>query len=146
MVRLVRKPERNSLDSIPGLKTLKDKLDAIFQQTKQRNNGNAFFPGLDGRRIYVESAHQALNYLLQAAEGVTMKAAMVYADKKLKAEGLDFYWTLYYHDEVAACVHEDHAERCLEIFVEALTEAPKAYGVMCMSGDGTIGTTYADVH
>ena len=133
-------------NSIPGMKTLKDKLDSIFHQTKARNNGNAFFPGLDGRRIYVESAHQALNYLLQAAEGVTMKAAMVYADKKLKAEGLDFYWTLYYHDEVAACVREEHAERCLEIFIEALTEAPKAYGVTCMTGDGTIGTSYADVH
>ena len=43
-------------------------------------------------------------------------------------------------------MREDHAERCLEIFVEALTEAPKGYGVMCMSGDGTIGTSYADVH
>lgn len=131
-------------NSIPGLKRLRDNLDKAFHQTKAR--GNPFVPGLDGRRVYVESSHQALNYLLQSAEGITMKAAMVYADKKLREEGLDFYWTLYYHDEVAACVREDQAERVLEIFIEALTEAPKEYGVQCMSGDGTIGTSYADVH
>lgn len=131
-------------NSIPGLKALKQKLDMIFHKTKAR--GNAFFPGLDGRRIYVESAHQALNYLLQAAEGVTMKGSMVYADKKLKEEGIDFYWTLFYHDEFAAVVREDQADRVLEIFIEALTEGPKQYGVTCMTGDGTIGSNYSDVH
>ena len=131
-------------ESIPGLKKLKQKLDHIFHKTNHR--GDAFIPGADGRRVYVSSSHQALNYLLQSAEGITMKAAMTYADRKLKAEGIDFYWTLFYHDEFAAVVREDQAEKALEIFLEALAEAPKAYGIMCMEGDGTIGSNYADVH
>ena len=133
-------------DSIPGLKSLKGKLDAAFNQTKHRNNGQAFIPGLDGRRIYVESSHQALNYLLQGAEGVTCKAAIVYADKKMQEAGIDYYPTLFYHDEMAFVVREDQAEDALKICIESFAEAPKEYGVMCMDGDGTIGTSYADVH
>ena len=45
----------------------KQSLDTIFNKTKN-GYGNAFVPALDGRRVYVNSAHQSLNYLLQSAE------------------------------------------------------------------------------
>ena len=102
--------------------------------------------GADGRRVMVGSEHQTLNYLLQTLEGITCKAALVYASQKIKEAGLDAYPTLFYHDEVVFVAKESDAEAVKDICVEAFREAPKAAGVMCMDGDGEIGDSYADVH
>ena len=61
-------------------------------------------------------------------------------------ENLDFYPTLFYHDEIAAVVHEDHADRALEIMIEGMRDGPKWFGVDIMDGDGAIGENYYEVH
>ena len=131
--------------AIPGLAKIKAKLDHIFQQTKN-GYGDAFIPGLDGRRVYVSSAHQSLNYLLQSAEAITCKAAVGYAMAKIAEEKLDAYPVIFYHDEMAWVAKESDAERVKEICIEAFREAPKQFNVQCMDGDGVIGSCYADVH
>jgi len=131
--------------AIPGLGKIKAKLDTIFNQTKN-GYGDAFVPALDGRRVYVGSAHQSLNYLLQSAEAITCKAAIGYAMKKIEAEQLDAYPIIFYHDEMAWVASEEHAERVKQICIESFKEAPKDFGVTCMDGDGVIGDCYADVH
>jgi DNA polymerase I-like protein with 3'-5' exonuclease and polymerase domains len=112
----------------------------------QIKTGQGFIMGADGRRVMVGSEHQTLNYLLQTLEGITCKAALVYASKKIKELGLSAYPTLFYHDEVVFVAKESDAEKVKEICVEAFKEAPKSVGVMCMDGDGQIGDSYADVH
>jgi len=131
--------------AIPGLGKVKSKLDHIFQQTKN-GYGNAFIPALDGRRVYVGSAHQSLNYLLQSAEAITCKAAVGYAMKQIAYENLDAYPVIFYHDEMAWVAKESDAERVKEICIESFKEAPKQFNVQCMDGDGVIGSCYADVH
>jgi len=131
--------------AIPGLAKIKSKLDHIFQQTKN-GYGDAFIPGLDGRRVYVGSSHQSLNYLLQSAEAITCKAAIGYAMEKIAEEKLDAYPVIFYHDEMAWVAKESDAERVKEICVESFREAPKQFNVQCMDGDGVIGSCYADVH
>ena len=131
--------------AIPGLAKVKAKLDTIFNKT-QNGYGSAFIPALDGRRVYVTSAHQSLNYLLQSAEAITCKAAISYAMKMISQEKLDAYPVIFYHDEMAWVAHVAHAERVKQICIEAFREAPKTYGVTCMDGDGIIGDCYADVH
>jgi len=131
--------------AIPGLAKVKAKLDTIFNKT-QNGYGNAFIPALDGRRVYVNSAHQSLNYLLQSAEAITCKAAIGYAMKKIKLEKLDAYPVIFYHDEMAWVAKESDAERVKEICIESFREAPKQFNVQCMDGDGVIGNCYADVH
>jgi hypothetical protein len=131
--------------AIPGLGKIKAKLDEIFNQTKA-GYGDSFIPGLDGRRVYVGSAHQSLNYLLQSAEAITCKAAVGYAMQKIQDEELDAYPVIFYHDEMAWVVKEEQAERVKEICIEAFREAPKQFNVKCMDGDGVIGDCYADVH
>ena len=131
--------------AIPGLGKVKAKLDSIFNKT-QNGYGDAFIPALDGRRVYVNSAHQSLNYLLQSAEAITCKAAISYAMKMISQEKLDAYPVIFYHDEMAWVAHVAHAERVRQICIEAFREAPKTYGVTCMDGDGVIGDCYADVH
>jgi hypothetical protein len=131
--------------AIPGLGKIKAKLDTIFNKTKN-GYGNAFVPALDGRRVYVNSAHQSLNYLLQSAEAITCKAAVGYAMNKIAEEKLDAYPVIFYHDEMAWVAKESDAERVKEICIESFREAPKQFNVTCMDGDGVIGNCYADVH
>ena len=131
--------------AIPGLGKIKAKLDTIFQKTKN-GYGSAFVPALDGRRVYVNSAHQSLNYLLQSAEAITCKAAVGYAMNKINEEKLDAYPVIFYHDEMAWVAKESDAERVKEICIESFKEAPKQFNVTCMDGDGVIGKCYADVH
>lgn len=131
--------------TLPGLKVLKDQLEDEYRMS-QIKTGQGFIMGADGRRVMVGSEHQTLNYLLQTLEGITCKAALVYASKKIKELGLSAYPTLFYHDEVVFVAKESDAEKVKEICVEAFKEAPKSVGVMCMDGDGQIGDSYADVH
>jgi len=131
---------------IKGLQELKDKLSKIWKNTRF-SSGEGKIPGLDGRPVFVPSDHQALNYLLQSAEGITCKAAVSYAMQKIKEEGLRAEPRLFYHDEMAYVAHPDDAERVGQILKDAFKEAPKMFGVMCMSGgDPCYGTSYADVH
>jgi len=137
--------KRKYQSAIPGLGQIKAKLDKIYNQTRS-GYGDAFIPALDGRRVYVSSAHQSLNYLLQSAEAITCKAAISYATNLITLEKLDAYPVIFYHDEMAWVAHEAHAERVRQICIEAFREAPKRFGVTCMNGDGVIGNCYADVH
>lgn len=130
---------------IPGIKRLRDSLSEEFKRTGMET-GLPYIMGADGRRIMVGSEHQTLNYLLQTLEGITCKAAIVYASKKIKELGINAYPTLFYHDEMVFITKEEDAETVKDICIEALREAPKSVGVMCMDGDGQIGDSYADVH
>ena len=131
---------------IKGLQDLKDKLTKIWKSTKF-SSGEGKIPGLDGRTIYVPSDHQALNYLLQSAEGITCKAAVSYQMEKIKAEGLRAEPRLFYHDETAWVSHPDDAERVGQILKESFAEGPKMFDVTCMDGgDPCFGSSYADVH
>jgi DNA polymerase-1 len=134
-------------DSIPGMKELTDKLQVEFERTTAAfGSKDAFIRGIDGRMVFVASNHQLLNYLLQTAEGVTCKAAIVYMNRKLKARGIQFYFALHYHDEFVVICKDDYAEEVAALAVEAFTEAPKWFGITCMNGSAHIGKTYAEVH
>ena len=132
-------------DAIPGLKSLKQKIENIWNATV--NHGpEGYVPGLDGRRVYTPQPYQTLNYLLQSCEAITTKSALAYQMQMIKKEKLDAQPRLYYHDEVAWSVAEKDAERVLKILTDSFAEGPKNVGVEIMAGEGTIGNTYADVH
>jgi len=135
-----REARNKFMANLPGFQTLVTKLKNIFNEYK-------CIPGLDGRKVYARSDYQVLNYLLQAAEGVTCKAAVSYAMNKIKEEKLDAYPVIFYHDEQAWCASEKDSKRVGEILSESFREAPKEFGVMCMDGGNyMIGKSYADVH
>ena len=131
-------------NAIPTLAKLKNKLEDMWKQTSY--NGEGYIPGLDGRKLYAPQPYQTLNYLLQGCEAITCKSAIAYQMEKIKAEGLDAYPALFYHDESAWVASEKDAPRVLEILIESFREGPKAFGVTIMDGDGVIGDSYADVH
>jgi len=131
--------------AIPGFKKLVDRLMEIYKMTEAQG-GRPSIPALDGRRIYIDSGHKALNYLLQSAEGITCKGAVAYAMDKFKEENLDVRPLIFYHDEFEVAAKAEHAERVKEIMAEAFEEAPKWYDVTCMAGEGLIGNNWYDVH
>lgn len=106
-----------------------------------------FIIGLDGRPIYCESGHKALNYLVQGAEAVVMKATVSMLWRMMKEEGLRFRMLLFYHDEVNIEVHDDDVDRAKEIITYCFEEAPKEFGVDIMvAGAVESGKNYFDVH
>jgi len=134
-------------DSVPGLKEHKEYLEQQYNITAATFGTDlAFIRGLDGRMVFVNSKHQLLNYELQTAEGITCKAAIVWLKKELNKRGIHHYFTLHYHDELAVVVKDEDAELVAELSIQAFTDAPKAFGVMCMGGDAHIGKNYAEVH
>jgi len=141
-----KKSKEDFARGIKGLQELKDKLTKIWKNTRF-SSGEGKIPGLDGRTIFVPSDHQALNYLLQSAEGITCKAAVSYQMQKIKEEGLRASPRLFYHDETAWVSHPDDADRVGEILQESFKEAPKLFNVNCMDGGAPcFGSSYADVH
>jgi DNA polymerase-1 len=134
-------------NSIPGLKELRDKLTGQFERTEAAfGKDRAFVRGLDGRLVFVSSAHQVLNYVLQTTEGITCKAAAVYMQDEMRKRRIPHYFALHYHDEFAIVVPEQYEQEVKELSIEAFTEAPKWFGINCMGGDAHTGKTYAEVH
>ena len=134
------KKKKLYLDSMPSLKNLIKKVQNIVEH-------QGYIPGLDDRPIYTESAHKALNYLIQGAEAVVMKETVIMIDKKLKEANIDYKHLLFYHDEHTVEVPEHQAEEARDIIMKCFEEAPKPLGVDIMTcGDCKIGDDYYDVH
>jgi len=134
------KKKKQFLDAMPQLKALISKVQTIVD-----NQG--YILGLDDRPIYTESAHKALNYLIQGAEAVVMKYTIIMIEEELKKAGLDASILLFYHDEVTYEVKEEQAEQTKEIIMRCFEEAPKQLGVNIMTcGDCKIGEDYYAVH
>ena len=134
------------IENTPGLGSLNNRVQKALEQTSRRDSKMGYIPAIDGRKIYTESAHKALNYLLQSFEAVTCKAAIAYMQAKFKEEKLDVKPLVFYHDEVQLDVAEKDAERVAEIAAEAFREAPKVFGVNIMDGEAKIGGTWYDTH
>lgn len=134
-------------DSIPGFKVLVESIESTFETTgMQFGKSDAFIKGIDGRLIFSDSKHKLLNYLLQTLEGITCKAAAVWMKRKLVELDIPHYFALHYHDEMAIVVPDDYAEQVRLLSIQAFTDAPKDFGVMCMNGGAHVGKNYAEVH
>jgi DNA polymerase-1 len=111
-----------------------------------KSNGGWVF-GHSGNILFVEQEKDILNYYLQDMEKFTCSAAVYWSHQKLLEEGIDFYPTIFYHDEDAFVVREDQAERAGQIIRDGFKEGPKMFNVTIMDGGkACIGDSYADVH
>lgn len=78
-------------------------LGILVSKVKAKGAGGKLV-GLDGRTLYVRSAHAALNTLLQAAGAIIAKRWMVGTHQHLRTDGLilgqDFNQVAFVHDEL----------------------------------------------
>lgn len=135
------------ITAVPGFKNLTDKLNATFTATKKLNKGDqGYITSLAGNRIYVDSRHKLLVYLLQSAEKITCSSAAMLTAEWLEKEGIPYQPCIYYHDEIDFMVPEEYAERAAELGKLAFKEGPKMFGVNIMDGDAKIGNDWYEVH
>jgi len=130
--------------AVPGFKELLTKLENIFGYTKK--HGDGYIIGIGGNKIFVDSYHKLLVYLLQACEKATCGAAIMLTMLQLEAENIPYIPLIFMHDEEDFMVPEEYAERAAEIGKEAFREGPKLFNVQIMDGEAKIGNNWYEVH
>ena len=110
--------------------------------------------GLDGRHIFVRSAHAALNTLLQGAGAVVCKQWLVMLEAQLQVRGLwhgwdgDYCFCAWSHDEVQiACRTPEIAREVALLATKCVRLAGEHFNFRCpTAGESKIGTTWNDTH
>ena len=130
--------------AVPGFKNLLETLDRIYSHTKKFGEG--YIPSIAGTKIYVDSYHKLLVYLLQSMEKATCSGACMLLMKYLEEENIPYKPCIYYHDELDFQVPSEFAERAKELGIKAFQEGPKLFNVQIMDGDGKVGNNWLEVH
>ncbi len=139
-----KKLKNGFLKAVPGFKALLEKLENIYGKTSQFGDG--YIPSLAGNRIYVDSFHKLLVYLLQSAEKITCASALMLTVEELEKANIPYIPCIFYHDEIDFMVPEEYAEKAAEIGKRSFAEGPKLFGVTIMDGGAKIGNNWYDVH
>jgi DNA polymerase I-like protein with 3'-5' exonuclease and polymerase domains len=127
------------LDNTPSLKTLRAKIERLGEK--------GYLNGLDGRQLFIRSAHAALNTLLQGAGAIVMKQALVILNKKIKTHKIDAHFVANVHDEWQIEVIEKDADRVGKMGVEAIEEAGKVLNMRCpLTGEYRVGFNWKETH
>lgn len=122
-------------------------VDAIVRHLTRFYRLNGYITGLDGTRIYAESEHMLLVYLLQNFEAVFMKVALCYVHARIKKQGLRAKLVTMQHDEFQFIAHKDDAEKLAAILEQAMVDAGKLVGSKCpVVGEAQIGHSWYDTH
>jgi len=109
--------------------------------------GRGYVLGLDRRRVYVRSAHAALNTLLQSAGAIVMKKALCLLNEYAILWGIDYRFIGNIHDEIQTEVRADKAEVFGRLATSCMQAAGEHYGLNCsLAGDYKVGDTWADTH
>lgn len=133
------------LRSLPALGRL---VDSVKQAATKGN-----IAGLDGRDIYIRSAHASLNSLLQGAGAVVCKQWLVLLEEQLQGKFKhgwdgDYCFCAWSHDEVQiACRTPEIAQQVAELATDCVRQAGEHFNFRCpLAGEYKIGTTWADTH
>jgi len=127
------------LDNTPALKALRTKVDGLAAK--------GYLLGLDGRQLFVRSAHAALNTLLQGAGAIVMKQSLVLLNKKLKKHKVEAHFVANVHDEWQIEVRADQAELVGQLGVQAIQEAGEVLKMRCpLTGEYRIGNNWKETH
>jgi len=127
------------LSNTPALKALRQRIEKCTDK--------GYLEGLDGRKLFIRSAHSSLNTLLQGAGAIVMKEAVVLLDKALKELKLPYKFSANVHDEWQIEVPEWAGQAVGMQAVYAIREAGKTLGLNCpLDGEYKIGKTWADTH
>jgi DNA polymerase-1 len=127
------------LRNTPALQRLRKTVDKLSLQ--------GTLPGLDGRKLYIRSAHAALNTLLQSAGAIVMKKALVLLDTELRRYKLDANFVVNVHDEFQLEVKEEHAQKVGELAVDSIKKAGILLNLRCpLDGEYKIGDNWCQTH
>ena len=130
--------------AVPGFKILLDKLDSIYAKSKL--SGDGYIPGIAGNKIFCNSFHKLLVYLLQACEKATCSSALMLTVAGLEAEGIPYFPLAFVHDELQFTVPAEYADRAAEISKQSFKKGPLLFGITIMDGESKKGLNWYDTH
>jgi DNA polymerase I-like protein with 3'-5' exonuclease and polymerase domains len=127
------------LDNTPALKALRTKIDGLAEK--------GYLPGLDGRKLFIRSAHAALNTLLQGAGAIVMKQGLILLNKKIQQHKINAHFVANVHDEWQIEVEEQYADVVGKLGVEAIQEAGQVLKMFCpLTGEYRVGNNWKETH
>ena len=131
--------KQSFLDNLPSLRNLKNRVT--------RAAAKGFIKGLDGRKIYIRSAHAALNSLLQGGGSIVMKEALHLLNSYIKDNNLDAHFVANIHDEWQIEVLEKDAQKVGELGILAIQNAGLEFDMKCpLDGEYNIGANWSETH
>ena len=120
-----------------------DGLSELLQAVKKRSSTGTIM-AIDGRKIYVDSTHKALNYLLQCSAGVIAKRWLLITHENLPPTA---HQLAFVHDELQyECKKEDVED--LKFLLElSAAQAGEYYSLRIpIAAESKSGATWAEVH
>ena len=120
-----------------------DGLSELLQAVKKRSASGKIM-AIDGRKIYVDSTHKALNYLLQCSAGVIAKRWLLITHENLPPTA---HQLAFVHDELQyECKKEDVED--LKFLLElSAAQAGEYYSLRIpIAAEAKSGATWAEVH
>jgi DNA polymerase I-like protein with 3'-5' exonuclease and polymerase domains len=131
--------KQSFLDNLPSLRNLKNRV------TRAAAKGH--IKGLDGRKIYIRSAHAALNSLLQGGGSIVMKEALCLLNGYIQDNNLDAHFVANIHDEWQIEVLEKDAKKVGELGILAIQNAGLEFDMKCpLDGEYNIGANWSETH
>jgi DNA polymerase-1 len=127
-------------------------MNKLIGQIKAKAETSKSLKGIDGRTLFVRSAHSAANTLFQSTGAVLMKKALVLLDRSLQHDhglvpGIDYEFVANVHDEFQIECRPEVAEVVGRSAVQAIRDAGSAFQLRCpLDGEFVVGRTWNDTH
>jgi DNA polymerase-1 len=139
-----RAVRRKIMNGLTGYKEL-----STAVKNKAKTSGR--LRGMDGRTLWVRSAHSALNLVLQSAGIILMKKALSLLDSRLKdvglTRGVDYELMLWVHDEFQFECKPEVAELLGKTAAAVIEEAGQLLGFRVpMTGTYQVGANWSETH
>ena len=123
-----------------------DGLSELLQAGKKPASTGTIM-AIEGRKIYVDSTHKALNYLLQCSAGVIAKRWLQITHDHTKEMGLRCHQLAFIHDELQYESHPEHVDDLKSILVLSAIESGEYYNLRIpIAADAKSGASWAEVH
>lgn len=117
---------------------------ALLRNTVTQEAGRGWLRGLDNRKIWVRSAHSALNTKLQGAAAVVMKKALVLFANSLDK---DVKIVANVHDEWQVECDTSQGNLVGKLGVDAIIDAGNYYKLNCpLDGEYKLGNNWSETH
>lgn len=138
-------------DNHPSLKALKEALERALEKRGflkgNKLSKDAFIKGIDGRKIFLRSAHSIMNARIQNAGSVVNKLTTIYIQEGVEANWLDAHFVGNFHDESQSEVAEDDVEEYRKIVSQAVDRVNDFFKFKIPMGiESKVGSNWMETH
>lgn len=122
-------------------------LEKLVTGVKKKVKMAGYVNSIDGRRIYVDSEHKGLNYLLQSGAGVVAKKWMCLTHEACVRMRQPAQQLAFIHDELQFTVAEGAAPDVADGLTQTAEAAGEFYNLrLPIAAESKIGANWAEVH